>query len=91
MFVIRAKFHKMLISIANREDPDQTASSDCLSKPFWQIFSVKSFRTIRYIYLSFQAQKEFQESCDVLTIQKLLDTFIESKSTGSEKPGRYRA
>lgn len=34
-----------------------------------------------------RAQKEFQESSDALTIQKLLTTLIESKATGPEKPG----
>ena len=28
MLVIRAEFHKMLVRIANWEDPDQTASSE---------------------------------------------------------------
>ena len=28
MFVFTAGIHKMLVSIANREDPDQTASSE---------------------------------------------------------------
>ena len=39
----------MLIRIANREDPDQTASSDMgilMSRPFWQITSVPNFRTL---------------------------------------------
>ena len=39
----------MLVRITNREDPDQTASSDlglpCLSRPFWQATSVRNFRT----------------------------------------------
>ena len=30
MFVFRAGYHKMLVSIANREDPDQTASSEAV-------------------------------------------------------------
>ena len=41
MLVFRAGIHKMLVRIANREDPDQTASLDaawsgslCLSRPF---------------------------------------------------------
>ena len=36
----------MLVRIANREDPDQTASSDlgllCLSRPFWLATSGKN-------------------------------------------------
>ena len=28
MLVVRAEIHKMLVRIANREDPDQTASSE---------------------------------------------------------------
>ena len=43
----------MLVGIANREDPDQTASSirksdldlHCLSRPFWQPTSAGNFRT----------------------------------------------
>ena len=34
MFVIRAGIHKMLVTIANREDPDQTASSEAIEKLF---------------------------------------------------------
>ena len=30
MLVIRAEIHKMLVRIANREDPDQTASTDAV-------------------------------------------------------------
>ena len=30
MFVIIAEIHKMLIRIANRKDPDQTASSEAV-------------------------------------------------------------
>ena len=30
MLVIRAGIHKMLVKIANREDPDQTASSEAV-------------------------------------------------------------
>ena len=30
MFVIKAGYHKMLVRIANREDPDQTASSEAV-------------------------------------------------------------
>ena len=40
MLVIMAETHKMLVRIANIEDPDQTASSGlglhCLSKTFFQ-------------------------------------------------------
>ena len=37
----------------------------------------------------FQAQEEFRTNCDSLSVQKLLETFIEVKSTGKEKPGQY--
>ena len=30
MFVFKAEIHKMLVRIANREDPDQTASSEAV-------------------------------------------------------------
>ena len=30
MWVIKAGFHKMLVRIANREDPDQTASLEAV-------------------------------------------------------------
>ena len=39
MFVIKDGIHNMLVRIANREDPDQTASDlglHCLSRPFLQ-------------------------------------------------------
>ena len=46
MLIIRAGIHKMLVTIANREEPDQTASSDlglrCLS---WQATGVRNFKT----------------------------------------------
>ena len=37
----------MLVRIENREDPDQTASSEavCLSRLFWQTTSVLNLRT----------------------------------------------
>ena len=38
----------MLVSIANREGRDQTASEDlglrCLTRPFWQVISFQNFR-----------------------------------------------
>ncbi|XP_053394008.1 F-BAR domain only protein 2-like isoform X3 [Mercenaria mercenaria] len=37
-----------------------------------------------------QAQEEFRTSSDSLTVQKLLETFIEVKSTGKEKPAVYK-
>ena len=47
MLVIRAGTHKVLVRIANREDPDQTASSEAVLSgsalfgiPFWQANSV---------------------------------------------------
>ena len=49
--VLRADLHKMFVRIANREDPDQTASESsdldllCLSRPFWQATSVWNLRT----------------------------------------------
>ena len=44
---IRARIHKMIVRIANREDPDQTADLGlhCSSRPFWQTTSVQNFRT----------------------------------------------
>lgn len=40
-----------------------------------------------YYSNSSQTQEEFRNSCDSLSVQKLLETFIEAKSTGKEKPG----
>ena len=44
MLVMKAGMHTMLVRIANREDPDQTASSDLglpfLSRTIWQATSV---------------------------------------------------
>ncbi|XP_076462263.1 F-BAR domain only protein 2-like isoform X2 [Babylonia areolata] len=34
-----------------------------------------------------QIQHEFKTNCDELTVQKLINTFIEAKSTGTQKPG----
>ena len=47
MLVYKAGIHKMDVRIANREDPDQTASDlgmHCLSMLFWQATSVWNFR-----------------------------------------------
>ena len=53
MRVIGDGIYKILVSyIANREDPDQTASSQsdlglhCLSRPFCLATSVRNFRTV---------------------------------------------
>ena len=58
MMVIRAGIHKMLVRIANREDPDQTASQSdlhlgCLSMPIWQASSVQNFKifTVHVIFM----------------------------------------
>ena len=41
----RAGIHKMLVRIANRNDPDQTnLGLHCLCMPFWQTTSVRNFR-----------------------------------------------
>ena len=49
MLVIMADIHKMLVRIANREDPDHTLlqkPSDlglhCMPQPFWQAISVQN-------------------------------------------------
>ena len=52
MLVFKAGIHKMLVSIPNRKNPDQTASSKkqsdlglpCLSRPCWQVASDQNFR-----------------------------------------------
>ena len=49
MWVNRAGIHKLFVRIANREDPDQTASSEAVcfgSRPFWLATSVQNFRTL---------------------------------------------
>ena len=43
MLIIRARIHKLLVKIANKEDPDLGLS--CLSRPFWEATSVQNFRT----------------------------------------------
>ena len=43
MLIIRAGTHKMLVRIANKEDPDLGLC--CLSRPFWMATSVQNFRT----------------------------------------------
>ena len=50
MLVIRDRIHKMLVIIANREDPDQTASLlHCLPRPFWKAANVRDFRTFNIV------------------------------------------
>ena len=56
ILLIRAGIHKMLVRIANREDPDQTAYSKVsglslhyLCRPFWQATSDPNFRTFSVI------------------------------------------
>ena len=54
MLVIRAGIHNIIARIANREDPDLTASDlglPCLSKSFWQILEHLPY--IRNIFLCF--------------------------------------
>ena len=50
MLVIKAIIHKMLVMVANKEDPDQTASSDLFVYAFLignkLILSVLNFRTL---------------------------------------------
>ena len=48
MLFFRAEIQKLLVRISNREDPDQTASSEavwsgsaCLWRPYWQATSVR--------------------------------------------------
>ena len=46
----------MLVRIANREDPDQTASDldlCCLSRPYWQTNGVQNFGTLTIVIKSF--------------------------------------
>ena len=59
LLITKAGIHKMLVRIANSEDPDQTASSGlyCLSQPFWQTTCVQNLRTSTVII-----RKEFMES-----------------------------
>ena len=59
----------MLFRIANREDPDQTASSDlglhCLSSSFWQATSVRNFRTFTVFRVTvfFMEKEIIKNSC----------------------------
>ena len=76
MLVIRAEIHKMLIRIANRTDPYQTASSDqglhCFSMPFWSASSVQNFRTTRnvpYVHLRLDS---ILELCQTFLIESTL-------------------
>ena len=61
MLLIKAGVHKMLVQIANREDPDRLLlqkQSDlglrCLSSPLWQATSVRNFRTFTNVFYIFQ-------------------------------------
>ena len=42
MLAVRDGIHKMLVRIANSEDPD--LGLPCMSRPFWQATSVENFR-----------------------------------------------
>ncbi|XP_052774928.1 F-BAR domain only protein 2-like isoform X2 [Mya arenaria] len=56
----------------------------CQMKDFVDTYA----RALRNEHACFgQAQEELRASCDSLSVQKLLTTFIEAKSTGIEKPG----
>ena len=54
MMVFRAGIHKMLVRIANREEPDQNASLKadlglpCRSRPFGQALVFKIFEHLTY-------------------------------------------
>ena len=63
MFIIRAKIHKMLVKIPNREDPDQTdLGLCCLSRPLWQATSIQNFRTFTTPLLSLFSTKGIQKN-----------------------------
>ena len=56
MLVSRAGIHKMVVRIANWEDPDQTASSEAVCsgsalfvQVFWQATSVRNFRAFTIV------------------------------------------
>ena len=52
MLVIRARIHKMLVRMTNREDSD--LGLPCLSRPFfWQATSVRYFRAFTVVYKLF--------------------------------------
>ena len=55
MLVISAQIHKMIVRIANREDFEQTVSSESvwsslcsLPRPFWQATCVQILEHLRY-------------------------------------------
>ena len=55
MLLLNAGRDKILVIIANRQDPDQTASEQkqfdlglrCLSRPFWQAISVPNLEHLQ--------------------------------------------
>ena len=57
MMVIKAGNCKLLVRIANREDPDQSKKQSdlglrCLLRPVWQVTSVQNFRTFTICKIS---------------------------------------
>ena len=82
MLVIRVGIYKMLVRIANREDPDQTRlllqkqsnlGLPYLSRPFWQAASVQNFRI--FTITSFRYCETYF-SLVFRHLLKLVNTFI---------------
>ena len=48
MVVIRTGIKKILVRIANREEPE----SCCVSRPIWQVTSVQNFRTFTVSFVT---------------------------------------
>ena len=60
MLVIRAGIHKMLVRIANREDPDQNQfdlGQYCLTRPFWQTNECTKFKNIYHTHVANTTEK----------------------------------
>ena len=56
MLVFRVGINKLLVRIANREDPDQTASLELSSKPFRQVTCVQNFIKVTVNFFFFISQ-----------------------------------
>ena len=78
MLVLRAGIHKMLVRIANREDPDQTAEQSdlglpCLSRHFGRkiLFEILEKITVAYFEIPLIIQQNIYRYCYLCVTENL--------------------
>ena len=85
MWLLRTGIHQILVRIANREDPDQIASSDqglrYLSRPFWQATRVKILEHLHVQYLPESIHTDWYQIIHILWCDGLLPQVFPKSET----------